>query len=123
MRPFTHISSPCSNCSLKALVDIGFQQTVITTTVCSESGEQPRGPRQVETMLNGEKTEYGGEAPAELHVGGILVRKRCLAAQILTYGVDVIIVIDIVERLGGVCIGKDVRSPGARSTEQSVWHP
>ena len=88
-------------------MDSGCQQTVISQTVCNESGEWPRGPWQVVTMLNGEKTECGAEAPVELQVGGVLVRNSCLVTLMLVCGVDVILGMDIVKRLGGVCIGKD----------------
>lgn len=86
-----------------ALVDTGCQQTV-----CSESGEWPRGPRQVATMLNGEKTECGGEAPVELQVDGISVRKHCLVAPMLVCGADVILGMNIAKHLGGVCAGSTV---------------
>ena len=88
MRPFTHISSPGSNFSLKALVDTGCQQTVNSTTICSESGERPRGPRQVVTRWNGEKTECGEK---HLGVDGVLVRKHCLVEPMLVCGDEIIL--------------------------------
>ena len=107
MLPFIYINNPHCNRPLKALVDSGCQQTVVSQTVCRESGERPRGPNQVVTMLNGEKTECGGEAPVELLVDGVLVRNVCLVAPLLVCDADVILGMDIIKRLGGVCIGRD----------------
>ena len=101
--------NPHCNRPLKALVDSGCQQTVISQAVCKESGEWPRGPRQIVTMLNGEKTECGGEAPVELRVDGVLVRNSCLVAPSLVCDADVILGMDVIKRLGGVYISSDSR--------------
>ena len=109
MLPFIYIHSTSPLCSrhLKALVDSGCQQTVISERFCKEIGERPRGPQQIVTMLNGKITKCGGEVIVELSVDRASVQNQCLVAPSLVCGADVILGMDIKRRLGGVCISKD----------------
>ena len=66
-----------------------------------------RSPQQIVTMLNGKTTKCGGEVIVELSVDRASVQNQCLVAPSQVCGADVILGMDIIRRLGGVCISKD----------------
>ena len=105
MLPFITISNITHKQNFKALVDTGCQQTVISQQMCEREGLRPTGPRHIVTMLNGEQTMCCGEVLAEFSVNGIIVTSRCLVAAALVCDADVILGMDVIRYLGGVCIG------------------
>ena len=92
---------------LKALVDSGCQQTIICNELCDSVKIRTKGPSQVVTMLNSERTLYCGDAVVELWVDDQRLINGCLVAPLLVCGTDAILSMDVIQRIGGMSIGKD----------------
>ena len=106
MLPFIKLKSNYGR-DLKALVDSGCQQTIICNELCDNMNIRPKGPSQVVTMLNGERTQCCGDAVVELWVDDQRLINRCLVAPLLVCGADVILGMDVIKCMGGVSTGKD----------------
>lgn len=93
----------------KALVDSGCQKSVVSTWYCRRLGLTPRGPRRNICMLNGETTSCAGEVWLKPEVEGQAVELCCIVADELVCGAQMILGLDCITRLGGMCIDKSRR--------------
>ena len=92
----------------KALVDTGCEQTVIMEKFCLDTGKKLRGPVQVVSMLNGHTTKCNGNAEIDIEVTGCRhLKLQCLVAPDLVCGVQLILGMDAVIKLGGVSVSVD----------------
>lgn len=88
-------------------MDSGCQQSVVTVKAIEAIGLRYGGARETVTMLNGSTTESLGEARLRLNVDGFHIEVVCLVSASLVYDCSIILGMDGITKLGGVCIRPD----------------
>ena len=101
---------------VRALLDTGCSRTVIATWV---SGAVKREPRQL-VSVDGSHVACVGTATAVLRVRGRVMEADCVVLDRLFTGVDAVLGLDVLTRMGGVVIDGDGVSIGSQRSEKKV---
>lgn len=115
----------------RALVDTGCQQSMVSEEFCAKLQRVPCGSRRKVRMLNGEITYCAGNAHLNIQLEEQMVGVWCLVASNLVCNVDVILGLDAIIHLGGMCVDKNknvvfnvdssiVAGAGATSKKQMI---
>ena len=83
----------------KALVDTGCSKTIVTSRLAGFGGS-----RSSVIAVDGSRVQCLGQATVSLVVVGEILRVSCIVAKRLLDEVDVILGMDVIERLGGVTV-------------------
>ena len=86
-----------------ALLDTGCSRTVIATWVC----EFVQREKQEIVSADGRRVKCAGTANVELRVYGKVVTADCVVVHQLFEGVDAVLGMDVLTRMGGITIGSD----------------
>ena len=87
----------------RALLDTGCSRTVIATWI---SGVTARGKQEI-VAVDGSRVTCAGTATVVLHVCGKVVRAGCVVVNRLISGIDAVLGMDVLTRMGGVMISGD----------------
>ena len=85
----------------RALVDTGCSQTIVRSGVVACTEE----PKKI-IAVDGRIIRCEGEAICDLLVESVLIKVNCLVMKNLVHGIDVILGLDAIGRLHGVCVNE-----------------
>lgn len=102
------ITASVAELSVRALVDSGCEQSVLSDELVKRLHVTPQGPNQLVTMLNGCTTNCRGVVGVDVKIGSLKLSSLvCLVAPKLVLDCDLILGIDAITKLGGVSISSD----------------
>ena len=103
---------------VRALVDTGCTKSMVSVSV---SGV--RGHRCEVTTFDGGRVGCLGGAKVSLEVGGRRLSVECIVAERLLDGISAILGMDVIDRLGGVCVSGKKVAFGCRQSSELVCEP
>ena len=102
----------------RALVDTGCSKTILAPRVC-----QARGRSCTVIAIDGSEVPCRGEATVSMTLEGYNLKVNCLVVERIFEGVDVILGMDVINRLGGVSVVNNcVKFLGCKADSERIMN-